>query len=202
MYRKYLYIMPSKIWNKYKLIKEIKSNLNIKTYLTRIEPIIKEIIPKNKDDYYIIYERLEKIKEELNIYEIIEENERIYIVIDNNDELLLKIDKLILSDELDIIKEGSIQGHGSPITKDEILNLFKMEKSMCKISYETIDGEKGKGSGFFCEIDIDFPFKYALFTNNHVLDESNIEIGKTIYIECLELQDSFFSSSYISIEKK
>ena len=62
-----------------------------------------------------------------------EENERIYVVIDNNDELLLKIDKLILSDELDIIKEGNIKGHRSPITKDEILNLFKMGKSMCKI---------------------------------------------------------------------
>ena len=163
--------MPSKIWNKYKMIKEINSNSNIKTYLSRIEPIIKEIMPKNKDEYYRIYERLDNLKDELNINEIIEENERIYIVIDNNDELLLKLDKLILSDELDIIKEGIIQGHGSPITKDEILNLFKMEKSMCKISFETIDGKKGKGSGFFCEIDINFPFKYALFTNNHVLNE-------------------------------
>jgi len=170
--------MPSKIWSKYKKIKEIKSNSNIKTYLTRIEPIVKEIIPKNKDDYYAISERLNELKEEFNIYEIIEENERIYIVIDNNEELLLKIDNLILSDQLDIIKESIIQGHGSPVTKDEIDNLFKKEKSMCKISYRTIDGKKGKGSGFFCEIDINninFPFKYVLFANNHILNESNIE---------------------------
>ena len=187
--------MPSKIWNKYRMIKEIKSNSNIKTYLTRIEPIIKEIIPKNIDYYYIIIERLESLKEEFNIYEIIEENERIYIVMENNDELLLKIDKLILSDDLEIKKEGIIQGHGRPITKDEIFNLFKMERSMCKISYETIDGKKGKGSGFFCEIDIKFPFKYALFTNNHVLNELNIEIGNTIYFECLELKNSLFKSS-------
>ena len=100
------------------MIKEIKSNSNIKTYLTRIEPIIKEIIPKNIDYYYIIIERLESLKEEFNIYEIIEENERIYIVMENNDELLLKIDKLILSDDLEIKKEGIIQGHGRPITKD------------------------------------------------------------------------------------
>ena len=132
MYRKYLYIMPSKIWNKYKLIKEIKSNLNIKTYLTRIEPIIKEIIPKNKDDYYIIYERLEKIKEELNIYEIIEENERIYIVIENNDELLLKIDKLILSDELDIRKEVATKGHGRPIKKMKYLIYLKWKNQCVK----------------------------------------------------------------------
>jgi len=178
------------------MIKDIKSNSNIKTYLTRIEPIIKEIIPKNKHDFYIISERLEKLKEELNIYEIIEENERIYIVIDNNDELLLKVDKLILSDELNIKKEGNILGHGRPITKDEILNLFKMEKSMCKISYETIDGKTGKGSGFFCEIE-NFPFKYALFTNNHILNESNIEIGNIIHFECLECQKSLIHSSYI-----
>ena len=60
--------MPSKIWNKYKIIKEIGSNSNIKTYLTKIEPIVKEIIPKNKEYYYIIRERLKKLKleEELN----------------------------------------------------------------------------------------------------------------------------------------
>ena len=98
--------MPSKIWNKYKIIKEIGSNSNIKTYLTKIELIVKEIIPKNKEDYFIIMARLEnlKLKEELNIYEIIEENDKRYIVIDNNNELLSKIDKLILSDKLVIKK--------------------------------------------------------------------------------------------------
>ena len=125
--------MPSNIWNKYKIIKEIEDNSNIKTYLTKIEPIVKEIIPKNKEDYFIIMERLErlKLKEELNIYEIIEEDDKIYIVIDNNDELLPIIDKLILSEELDIRKECIIKDHGSPIKKDEIFNLFKMEKSKC-----------------------------------------------------------------------
>ena len=54
--------MPSKIWNKYKMIKELQSNENIKTYLTRIEPIIKEIIPKNKNEYYLIIERLIKLR--------------------------------------------------------------------------------------------------------------------------------------------
>ena len=181
------------IWNKYKIIKEIDSKSNIKTYLTRIEPIIKEIKPKDKDDYYKIIERLDKLKEELNIYEIIEENEKIYIVIENNEEILLKIDKLIISDELNIEKESIIQGHGNPITKEEIFNLFKLEKSMCKILYETLKGEKGKGTGFFCKLD-NFPIKYALFTNNHVLDELNIEIGKNINFEYLE--KSYFSSSY------
>jgi len=39
-----IYIMPSKIWDKYKKIKEIESNSNIKTYIVSIQPIIKEII--------------------------------------------------------------------------------------------------------------------------------------------------------------
>ena len=148
----------------------------------------------------MIIERLENLKKELNIYEIIEENDRIYIIIDNNKELLSKVDKLILSNELYIKKEGIIQGHGRPITKKEIFNLFKMEKSMCKISYETNKGKAGKASGFFCEID-NFPIKYALFTNNHVLNESNIEIVKKINFECL-VRKSIFNSSYNTIKKK
>ena len=165
--------MPSTIWNKYKLIKEISSNANIKTYSARIEPIIKEIIPKNNDDYYIISAHLEQLKEELDIYEIIEEDNKFYIVAENNVQLLTKIDKLILSNELDIKKEGIIQGHGYPITKKEINELLEKDKSMCKISYETLDNKRGKGSGFFCKLD-NFPIKYALFTNNHILNEFNM----------------------------
>jgi len=74
-----------------------------------------------------------------------------------------------------------------------------MEKSMCKISFENDKGEPGKGSGFFCEID-NFPIKYALFTNNHILNESSIQIGKKINFECLE--KSIFYSSYNLIKKE
>ena len=193
--------MPSTIWNKYKLIKEISSNANIKTYSARIEPIIKEIIPKNNDDYYIISAHLEQLKEELDIYEIIEEDNKFYIVAENNGQLLTKIDKLILSNELGIKKEGIIQGHGYPITKKEINELLEKDKSMCKISYETLDNKRGKGSGFFCKLD-NFPIKYALFTNNHILNEFNIEIGKKINFEYLEKSSSFFSFSSYNINEK
>ena len=131
--------MPSTIWNKYKLIKEISSNSGIKTYSARLEPIIKVITPKDKDDYHGISERLEQLKDRLDIYEIIEEDYKFYIVAENNDELLSKIDKIILSDELNIKKEGIIKGHGSPIRKEEINELFEKDKAMCKISYETLD---------------------------------------------------------------
>jgi len=179
-------------WNKDTIIKEIDSKSKIKTYLARIEPIVKEIIPKDKEDYYTIIERLEKFKEELKeklyIFSIIEENKKLYIYIDNNEEILTKLDKLILSDELDIKKEGIIHGHGNPIKKEELFDLFKMEKSMCKISFETKEGFKGNGTGFFCQIENikNFPIKYALFTNNHVLNESNIEIGCIINFEYLK----------------
>jgi len=196
--------MPSKIWNKYNIIKEIENNSNIKTYLTKTEPIVKEIIPKNKEDYIIIMERLErlKLKEEINIYEIIEENDRIYIVVINNDELLSKIDKLVLSDEINTRRESIIKGHGRPIKKDEILDLFKMENSMCKISSENTIGEECQGSGFFCEIDFNFPIKYALFTNNHVLNELNIEIGNTIHFECFNSKNHILIILHIKKYKK
>ena len=174
--------MPSTILNKYKLIEEISSNASIKTYLARIEPIIKVIKPKDKDDYHGISERLEQLKDRLDIYEIIEEDNKFYIVAENNEKLLSKIDKLILSNESTTKKEGIIKGHGSSVTKKELTELFEKDKAMCKITYETLDKKQGKASGFFCKMN-KFPIKYALFTNNHVLNESSIELGKKIYFE-------------------
>ena len=174
--------MPEKIWKKYEKIKEIPNN-NIKTYLARIEPIIKEIKLNDKDDY--LYEKLEKLKKEIKVYDIIEENEIIYLVIDNNQKSNNIVDNLLLTKELDIKKEGIIEGHSAPIKKDEIINLFKMEKCMCKIESRTKKNEIKLGSGFFCKLN-NFPIKYALFTNNHVLEEYNIEINKTIKFDCLQ----------------
>ena len=111
---------------------------------------------------------------------------------DNNEEEISKIDKIISKDEINIQNEGILKGQGNPITKKEILELFEMEKSMCKISYENIrDNEikNGKGTGLFCKID-NYPIKYALFTNNHILNENNIKIGNKINIEY------FYKSKY------
>ena len=151
--------MPSTIGNKYTITKEISNNNSkIKTYLTKIEPVIKEIIYKDENEYYIVRERIERIKEKIKIYDILEEKERIYIVIENNKEKILEIDKLIL-DENEIKKEGIVKDQGNPVNKKEIINLLNMEKSMCKISFEKYEDsgiKKGKGSGFFCKLD-DFP---------------------------------------------
>ena len=164
--------MPSTIWNKYKLIKEINSNSNIKTYLASLEPIIKEITPKDKDDYDIIKERLNKLKEESAAYEIIEEDNKIYIVAENKDELSSKIDKLILTGEF--IKEG--------ITKKDIDDLFNIDKLPSKISFETSDKKKANAFGLFCQLN-NCPMKYALFTKNNGTDGPSIKIGDKIYFD-------------------
>ena len=190
--------MPESIWNIYEKIKEINNNSNIKTYLAKIETIIKEIKPKDKNDYFFIYKRLEKLKNEIKIFDIIDENDIIYIVIENNEEINNKVDKLLI-EKLDIKKEYSIEGYDKPITKNEILKLFKMEKSMCKIESKSKENEKRKGSGFFCKLN-NFPIQYALFTNNHLLGESDIEIGNIIKFECLENQKSLFDASYVKKE--
>jgi hypothetical protein len=87
--------MLPKIWTKYTKLEEIKSNSNFKTYLARIEIIVKIIILKDENEYYLIKEKLEKIKNIRGIYEIIEEKNKIYIVMDNNPEMIFQIDELI-----------------------------------------------------------------------------------------------------------
>ena len=73
---------------------------------------------------------------------------------------------------------------------------------MCKIESETKNNEKKQGSGFFRKPN-NFPIKFALFANNHILNELNIEIGNKIKFECLEYQKTyFFNSSYNLIKKE
>ncbi len=80
----------------------------------------------------------------------------------------------------EIKKEMVPMGKNSPMTKSELINLMKIgEDSMVKIY-----SNQGKGSGFFCFInDSSINFKYALFTNNHVLGKENINIGERISFE-------------------
>lgn len=68
-----------------------------------------------------------------------------------------------------------------PITQKEYEQLYSYKSALCKIKLLNLSG-----TGFFCQIDEnDIPFKKALFTNNHVLDEKNIEINKKIIFEYL-----------------
>ena len=81
-----------KIWENYQKIEEIESKSKIKTYKVKLEPIIKEIVPEDRNDYYIIKEKLEKINKKYKLIDIIEENNKFYIVMYNDDELINKID--------------------------------------------------------------------------------------------------------------
>ena len=89
-----------------------------------------------------------------------------------------------------VVKEELIFTGIKPIKKKEIDELYSYESSMWKIQYATENEGKrinGSATGFFCEIkDENIPFKKALFTNNHVLNEKNIEIGKIIIFEHLK----------------
>jgi len=191
--------MPS-IWGKYQKIELMDSNSKIKTYKAKIEPIIKEIIPEDKEDFFRIKERLEFIEKNYEIIEMIEQEDKFYIVINRENEINSKIDNLLLTDDLYIKKESKIENHGNVIPKSEILNLYKKESAMCKIVFENIDKgilESGHGSGFFCEIEGNFPIKYALFTNNHVLSETNLEIGKIIKFKYFDSKKSINSNNII-----
>ena len=74
-------------------------------------------------------------------------------------------------------------------SKNEILNLFQKEDSICRVLSENyFEVRKMKqrieGYGFFLELDIkNIPLNKCLITNNHILKEDNIKIGKLIKIE-------------------
>ena len=164
------------IWNKYKMIKELYSNKNIKTYKAKIELIIKEITPRNKDEYNNILFYLQNYQN--LIYELIEENNKIFVVLLNDN---------INLDSINIIKEG-YKDNNSPITKHEINELLLKEKAMCKLISDNIENNsKVYGTGFFVKLNDN---KYGLLTNNHIIN--NIQIGNTIYF--------YYLSQYKKIE--
>ena len=79
-----------------------------------------------------------------------------------------------------------------------------MMEAICKIKFERIEDKQlieGRGLGFFCEINIeDFPMKYCLFTNNHVLNETNIKKNEIINFE--KFDGSKYLEQKIKIDDK
>lgn len=153
----------------------------------KIKLICKDITDKNEIIFFNNLLQNSNFKEQVYIYDIIEENNILHII--STIENITKIENL-LNDKSNIKKEGILYQNSKPITKKEIDNLYKHEKSICKIKMETIINNEtynGTGTGFFCSIDVkDIPFKKALFTNNHILNEQSIKVGKTIVFEFLK----------------
>ena len=76
---------------------------------------------------------------------------------------------------MSIIKEQLIEGQHTPIKLKGIKKIVEqMEKCICKIYVN-----QKKGTGFFCKISNRL---YTLITNNHILNEEDIEENKTIDI--------------------
>ena len=73
------------------------------------------------------------------------------------------------------------------MTKNETDELYSYESAVCKIKFKVYENGQIKdsiGTGFFLEINDDnIPFKKALFTNNHVLNENSIKMYKEIIFE-------------------
>ena len=105
-----------------------------------------------------------------------QKNEKISKQENKNNNLILNTN--IDSENEEYILEGKC-GDSVEIEKNIEKKLFeKAQNATCKIISEVI------GTGFFCEI----PYRYrnytikALLTNNHVLNEESLKIGKTIKI--------------------
>ena len=98
----------------------------------------------------------------------------------NSKNLIHEMNKLDLEDE-EYILEGKCGDKVEILDEKRKELMEKAKKSTCIIN-SNINGQYRTGSGFFCEI----PFKNkkmkVLFTNNHVLNEESIQIGKTIKI--------------------
>ena len=113
------------------------------------------------------------------------------------------------------INEDCLDTHAKPILKDEVLELYSYESAVCKIK---INGKSG--TGFFCEInDKNIPFKKALFTNYHVINNINdnviieylnkeykLTLNRRIYKNknldyiCIEILDEDVYNNYFKID--
>jgi len=79
----------------------------------------------------------------------------------------------------DIIQEKLIEKQPIPVSIEGTKKiLFQMENCICKIYLE--DGQKG--TGFFCKILFNNDLLPVLITNNHVLNEKDIENNKIIQL--------------------
>ena len=102
--------------------------------------MIKEIPYKDIKEYYKVKEKIERIKEKVKIYDIIEEKDIIYVVLDNDEEISRRIDNEIIPKSF--IEEAILLELGKPVNKKETLELFEMEQAMCKIkSKKLIDND-------------------------------------------------------------
>ena len=82
-----------------------------------------------------------------------------------------------------IIKQAAILN--GPVEQSEIKKLFEYEPALCRILNKN-KNEIFSNIGFFCIMnDNDIPFEKAFFTNNHILNDTDININKVIEFDYL-----------------
>ena len=170
---------------------EINNNDNpIKTYKAKKEFIIKEIFVENNKEKYSKRRIIKDMEKEIKIYDIIERENSIFVVIDPDENTSAIFEAKIKGSYKNLKKESNISG--KTLNLAEIKNLYDYgEKRMCKIKIKDI-----QGSGFFLEIEnnlnLNIPFKRALFTNNHVLSEKLINNISNINLNFINKKKSLF----------
>ena len=171
-----------KFWKKISELKLVEKNDNIDTYEAYMKVSIKKIEIKDEKQLLFYKQKLISNKKNFKIYDIEEDekNNILYIIYDTSQ----NINELLNQSYIHINKEAIIEGHSEPSTKNEIIQLFEKENSMCRIKTQKIIKNKLenlKASAFLLQFQFnDIPFNKCLITNNHILDKKDIQIGKEV----------------------
>ena len=165
-------------------IKLIEDKDNIETYEANMKVLIKKIKTENEEDSLSYKEKLKSLKEKMNIYDIIiDESNNCCFSYDLSEKE--NINEFIYNNIIEK-KELLLEGH-TLLSKEDIFNLFKKEDAMCRIEINKVQNNEPtvvKGSGFFMKIkDKDIPFEYCLITNNHIINEEDIQSEKEITLK-------------------
>ena len=138
------------------------------------------------------------MEKDIKIYDIIERENSILVVIQPDIDISAIFEAKIKESNPNLVKESNI--HGKTLTLAEIQNLQDYgEKRMCKININNI-----QGSGFFLEIEnnlnLNIPFKKALFTNNHVISEKLLIEKSNINLNFIN-KNKVYISKYLNLEE-
>ena len=178
---------------------EISSNDNqIKTYKAKREFIIKEIFVQNNEEKLLKRRIIKEMEQDIKIYDIIERENSILVAIDPDTDISAIFETKIKETIPNLIKESNI--HGKTLTLTEVQNLYDYGgQRMCKIKINNI-----QGSGFFLEIEnnlnLNIPFKRALFTNNHVISEKLLIDKSNINLNYIDKNKSYISK-YLNLDE-
>ena len=178
---------------------EISSNDNqIKTYKAKREFIIKEIFVQNNEEKLLKRRIIKDMEKDIKIYDIIERENSILVAIDPDTDISAIFETKIKESIPNLVKESNI--HGKTLTLTEVQNLYDYGgQRMCKIKINNI-----QGSGFFLEIEnnlnLNIPFKRALFTNNHVISEKLLIDKSNINLNYIDKNKSYISK-YLNLEE-